>query len=532
MSGQPIDIRPDHEALVRDILRARLPKGVRVWAFGSRAKWLAKPYSDLDLALEGDGILPGALVADLAEDFRESDLPWKVDVLDLNAIAPSFRDLIDKDRVAFSLGEEWQDCRRDKIFITLEDLIDFNPAIRIPKGQIIAFVDMASLPTADRYISITTQKAFSSSGSKFEDGDTLFARITPCLENGKGGFVHGLGGGMAAFGSTEFIVLRAKCSSDEEFTYYVSRLPDFRKFAKKQMSGTSGRQRVSWQSLKDFEIFDFSAGERAVIASILGSLDDKIDLNRRMNETLEAMARAIFKDWFVDFGPTRAKMEGREPYLAPEIWELFPERLDEDGRPEGWKTRPLDQIGDFLNGLALQKFPAEPGNLDLPAIKIAELRSGVSTKSNRASTEVPDKYVIGNGDFIFSWSGSLLAKFWTGGAGALNQHLFKVTSESHPMWFVSEWVQSHLEDFQRIAASKAVTMGHIKRSHLSEAMCVCPPDESLTDFGMVIGPLIAKQIANDEESQTLAALRDLLLPKLMSGEIRVRDAERPVEYTG
>ncbi len=106
MSGQPIDIRPNHEALVRDILRARLPKGVRVWAFGSRATWKAKPYSDLDLALEAADCLPDALIADLQDEFRESDLPWKVDVLDLNAIAPSFRDLIDKDRVAFSLGRK------------------------------------------------------------------------------------------------------------------------------------------------------------------------------------------------------------------------------------------------------------------------------------------------------------------------------------------------------------------------------------------------------------------------------------------
>ncbi|MBT7769674.1 MAG: restriction endonuclease subunit S, partial [Rhodospirillales bacterium] len=152
-------------------------------------------------------------------------------------------------------------------------------------------------------------------------------------------------------------------------------------------------------------------------------------------------------------------------------------------------------------------------------------RSGVSAKSNRASMEVPDKYVIGNGDFIFSWSGSLLAKFWTDGPGALNQHLFKVTSESHPMWFVGEWVQTHLEEFQRIAAAKAVTMGHIKRSHLSEAMCVCPKTDSIEKLGEFIEPLILKQIANEEENQNLAKMRDLLLPKLMSGEISLRNAQ-------
>ena len=103
MSEQTIDMRPDHAVLVRGILKERLPKGVRVWVFGSRATCKAKPYSDLDLALEGDGILPNALVNDLADAFRESDLPWKVDVLDLNAIAPTFRKVIDKDREVFSL---------------------------------------------------------------------------------------------------------------------------------------------------------------------------------------------------------------------------------------------------------------------------------------------------------------------------------------------------------------------------------------------------------------------------------------------
>ncbi len=287
-------------------------------------------------------------------------------------------------------------------------------------------------------------------------------------------------------------------------------------------------------ALKSIQVPNPPIEVQLAIAQVLGSLDDKIELNRRMNKTLEEMARALFRDWFVDFGPTRRQMEGATdpaaimgqafpPEKAATLAPLFPAKLGDDGLPEGWETRPLDTIGDFLNGLALQKFPAQEGKPDLPVIKIAELRNGVSARSNRASREVPEKYVIGNGDFIFSWSGSLMAKFWTGGAGALNQHLFKVTSESHPMWFVSEWVQTHLEEFQRIAASKAVTMGHIKRSHLAEAMCVCPSDEALAFFDEVFEPLIAKQIANDEENQTLASLRDLLLPKLMSGEIRLKD---------
>lgn len=265
--------------------------------------------------------------------------------------------------------------------------------------------------------------------------------------------------------------------------------------------------------------------EQRAIAATLGALDDKIELNRRMNATLESMARALSRDWFVDFGPTRARAAGHAPYLSPDLWSLFPDRLDDDGKPEGWEERPLDEIADFLNGLALQKFPADTEADSLAVIKIAELRNGVTANSNRASRKVPPQYVVQDGDFLFSWSGSLLAKFWTGGEGALNQHLFKVTSRRYPAWFFSEWVQHHLADFQIIAASKATTMGHIQRGHLKAAMTICPPDPVIAKLGEVVAPLIDRIIRNELESRTLAQIRDLLLPRLMSGELRVADVE-------
>jgi type I restriction enzyme S subunit len=268
--------------------------------------------------------------------------------------------------------------------------------------------------------------------------------------------------------------------------------------------------------------------EQQNIARVHSAIDDKIDLNRRMNATLEAMARAIFKDWFVDFGPTRAKMEGRAPYLAPEIWSLFPDRLDEEGKPEGWRSVPLDQIADFLNGLALQKYPGA-GEADLPVIKIAELRAGNASGTDRASSAIPSQYVVADGDVLFSWSGSLIQRVWTGGRGALNQHLFKVTSKSWPKWLHYFWVDHHLPNFQAIAASKATTMGHIQRHHLSEAETFLGPDDVMSAADRAIAPLFQRIVANDMEARTLAATRDLLLPKLMSGELRVQAAERAVE---
>jgi type I restriction enzyme S subunit len=288
-------------------------------------------------------------------------------------------------------------------------------------------------------------------------------------------------------------------------------------------------QTIYYPEVKAFHVAIPPRPEQDAIVSVLAALDDKIELNRQTNETLEALARAIFKDWFVDFGPTRAKAEGRPPYLAPELWNLFPDALDDEDKPEGWEEKPLDEIAEFLNGLALQKFPASDGEDSLPVIKIAELRGGISAKSNRASRDLPEKYVVTDGDFLFSWSGSLLAKFWTEGEGALNQHLFKVTSDRSPAWFFSQWVYHHLEAFQAIAASKATTMGHIQRGHLNAAMTTCPPDDVLPKLGQIVAPLVDACIKNELESRTLAQTRDLLLPKLMSGEIRLREAEELVE---
>ena len=411
----------------------------------------------------------------------------------------------------------------------ITEIVEFNPPTRLSTGSEYPFIEMAVLPIFKRDMPMYEYRAAGGSGSKFRNGDTILPRITPCLENGKGGLVRNLPSDGLGHGSTEFIVMRSHKRSDEQFVYYLSRLPEFRAFAIQQMTGTSGRQRVSWQSLTDFEVVDLNFELRENIGASLGMLDDKIELNRRMNETLEAMARAIFKDWFVDFGPICAKAEGREPYLAPDLWNLFPDALDDEDKPVGWESKPLDEVADFLNGLALQKFPAFDPEESLPVIKIAELRSGITAKSNRASHEVPDKYVVRDGDFLFSWSGSLLAKFWTEGDGALNQHLFKVTSDRYPVWFFSEWVHHHLKEFQMIAASKATTMGHIQRGHLKDAMTTCPPDGVLSALGKTASPLVERTIKNDLESHTLAQTRDLLLPKLLSGEIRLAEVEEAVE---
>ncbi|OLB14689.1 MAG: hypothetical protein AUH10_03620 [Gammaproteobacteria bacterium 13_2_20CM_66_19] len=289
-----------------------------------------------------------------------------------------------------------------------------------------------------------------------------------------------------------------------------------------------GTGRLNSDELKALDVALPPLPEQRAIAHILGTLDDKIELNRRMTETLEAMARALFKSWFVDFDPVRAKMEGRDPGLSKPVADLFPARLvdSELGEiPEGWEVRSLDQIARFLNGLALQKYPPTDEARSLPVIKIAQLRSGRADGADRASADLERDYIVGDGDILFSWSGSLECVLWAGGPGALNQHLFKVTSTEYPRWLCYFGVHHHLDDFRHIAAGKATTMGHIQRHHLSDAKVAVPPKPMPRDIDQCLSPLLESLYKREVESRTIASLRDTLLPKLISGEQRVEDPE-------
>jgi type I restriction enzyme S subunit len=292
------------------------------------------------------------------------------------------------------------------------------------------------------------------------------------------------------------------------------------------------QQHFNVASARDISLRLPPLSEQQSIAHVLGTLDDKIELNRKMNETLEEIARTIFTSWFVNFDPVRAKAEGRQPEgMDAETAALFPDSFvdSELGEiPEGWRVQSLDSIAKFLNGLALQKFPSTE-NEWLPAIKIAQLRKGDTSGADRVGANVPAEYIVNDGNVLFSWSGSLEVEFWCGGVGALNQHLFKVTSDQYPKWFYFQWIRQHLDEFRSIAAGKATTMGHIQRGHLSAAKTVVPPPRFMERADSILSPMIDKLVLNRLESRTLAEIRDTLLPKLLSGELRVKDADRVLE---
>jgi type I restriction enzyme S subunit len=249
--------------------------------------------------------------------------------------------------------------------------------------------------------------------------------------------------------------------------------------------------------------------------NLLYVMDKKIELNQQMSKNLETIGQVIFKKWFVDFEFPNE----RNKLYKSSGGEIVDSELGEI--PKGWKAKSIDEIANFLNGLALQNYPPESEDEFLPVIKIKELRQGITDSSDKASVNIPDEYIVKAGDILFSWSGSLEVVIWTHGKGALNQHLFKVTSEKYPKWFYYYWIKQHLPEYRHIAEGKATTMGHIQRHHLKSSLVLVPDNETLLRMDKVLSPIFEKNIMVNIENRNLSQIRDSLLPKLMSGQIRV-----------
>lgn len=296
------------------------------------------------------------------------------------------------------------------------------------------------------------------------------------------------------------------CQANEKAnTYYLSALLSTMHL--ERLSGQSAQPGLAVGTLSVQEINLPSLEAQRSIASILSSLDRKIELNNKINADLEEMAQAIFKNWFVDFEPFK---DGK--FVDSELGMI----------PEGWKVGRLTEIASYMNGLAMQKFPPENNEDSLPVLKIKELGQGFcGTDSDRCSCNIKNECKIHNGDVIFSWSGTLLVDVWCGGDCGLNQHLFKVTSKDYPKWFYYYWTKHHLQEFIHIAKDKAVTMGHIKRGHLEEALVAIPDNDSMERAHELFEPILSKMISLRLENSRLSLLRDTLLPRLMSGELEV-----------
>lgn len=295
--------------------------------------------------------------------------------------------------------------------------------------------------------------------------------------------------------SNDVLVFRAKDGVSSRFLHYVLTDDTFFDYSMATSKGTK-MPRGDKKAIMEYEVPELSYEDQCKIAGILEVIDEKIELNKDINENLLQQAQSIFTQEF-----------------------LMLDRI-----PDGWQESSLLGIADYLNGLAMQKYRPKDNEQGLPVLKIKELRQGsCDFNSELCSPSIKPEYIVHDGDVIFSWSGSLLVDLWCGGTCGLNQHLFKVTSSTYDKWFYYAWTNHHLQKFAAIAADMATTMGHIKHEELSKAEVLIPSQSEYDRIGGLLAPLYDLVIANRIENRKLASLRDELLPQLMSGQLDVSE---------
>ncbi len=506
-----LDLLPRHREQVEALLQEHVPDA-EVWAYGSRVNGQSHDVSDLDLVLRGPNLeeINASQLADLNEAFTESDIPYLVNTHDWARLPASFHQEIKRNNVivikrgakSFLSTYELR-IRSDSIESgslyrpyfpghwdkhSLYSLAEWVNGIPFKKIQ---FKDGGKpvIKIAEIKNGITEQTKFTHD----EFDESVYVRSGDMLFSWSGQPETSIGAfrwyGPEGWLNQHIFRVTPNPKLDYRFFYYLLEYlkPNFVEIARNKQ--TTGLGHVTKRDLRDLEVAVPSLQVQAAIASILGTLDDKIELNRRMGQTLEELAKALFTSWFIDFDPVQVKMESRWlpgqslPGLSSEYYDLFPNVLvdNELNRiPEGWEICSLDDLGTFRNGLALQKYrPDVDDECPLPVIKIAQLRSGKTDSKEWASSKITPECILYDGDIVFSWSGSLMVKIWCGGVGALNQHLFKVDSKNYPKWFLYFWLKQHLNHFREIASDKATTMGHIKRQHLADAKCIVPEKDVL-----------------------------------------------------
>lgn len=270
------------------------------------------------------------------------------------------------------------------------------------------------------------------------------------------------------------------------------------------------------------------------IAQILGTLDDRIELNQKMNKTLVAMVRSLFQSWFIDFDPVHANAESRDTGLPSNIAKLFPNSFDDrelERLPKGWRSIPLYDIAEFSNGAAYRDMHFSSTNEGLPVIKIAELKAGVTESTRFTTTELGEKYRIDQRDVLFSWSGnpdtSIDTFIWDGGPAWLNQHIFRVRENGTAS---RTWIYCLLKSlrpvFAEIARDKQTTgLGHVTIADMKRLMVCQPTPEVAKAFDAFAAPILERVFSNQLQIHSLNAIRDKLLPKLISGQLRIKQLD-------
>lgn len=348
----------------------------------------------------------------------------------------------------------------------------------------------------------------------FESSNThLFAKNTVLLA------MYGATAGKASLLEIEACTNQAICAikPNDDFSslfikYQLDNLYDYLV----SLSSGSARNNLSQEGIGNLTLFaPKTKDEQEHLIRILRYIDSKIENNNKINAELESLAKTIYDYWFLQF---EFPNEEGKPYKSSGGKMVWNEKLNRM-IPDGWKDGNLYDIAEFTNGLACQKHRPIKNNQRLLVIKIKEMHNGFTSETEWVRDDIPQKYVIEDGDILFSWSATLETIIWTGGQGALNQHIFKVSEKNCAKYYVFMQLAEYVKNFVAMAEARKTTMGHITSDHLNQSRIVLPCTKVIDSFEKKVTPLFTSIIKNKQESIELSKLRDFLLPMLLNGQV-------------
>lgn len=425
--------------------------------------------------------------------------------------------------------------------VALAEFAEINPKRTLKRDQEAPFVGMSDLGFGrDIDVDALERRVYKGGGTRFQNGDTLLARITPSLENGKTALVSGLAPGQVGHGSTEFIVLGPRTASDVLFLYYLARTPAFREHAIQSMEGTTGRQRVPTRAVSEYRFRCPPPRQREMIGELLGTLDDKIALLTQMNTTLESMAQALFKSWFIDFDPVHAKAAGKQPEgMDAETAAMFPSGFEDSelgSIPKGWAIDTIGNVIDTVSGTTPSTRNPEFWQPDeywwATPKDLSGLSSPVLIKTERRISEAGlariSSGLLPKGTLLMSSRAPIgylaIAQVPT----AINQGFIgMLPGETLTPEYMLFWCRLNMETI--VQHANGSTFLEISRSSFRRIQIVVPSAPLVSKFTEIAALLLQRIAENERYVKTLAELRDTLLPRLVSGKLRIPEAKELVE---
>ena len=530
--NQPVDIRPADLSIVHQILRDALPHDVRVWVFGSRAKWTTRDSSDLDLAVDAGRALARDEEIALSDAFEESDLPYKVDVVDMHNVSDGFKAVIERDKVLLPKAGEW---RTEK----LSELVDRRRGISYgvvqPGYPVLGGIPMVRVNNIknghiikDEILKISADIEAKHSRTRLKGGEVLMT-IVGTVGDTAITTKHEAGWNVAR----AVAVIPPREDLSAKWIQLCLQSPSVREVIFNRVT-TTVQATLNLRDISELDIPMPPDDERKAISAILGALDDKIELNRRMNATLEEMARALFKSWFVDFDPVHAKMEGKQPFgMDAAIAALFPSRLAPSPLgdiPEGWSASCIGrEITTVLGGTPSREIDSFWGG-HIPWInsgkanefRITEASEYITAEGlNNSSTKIMPSRTT-----VVAITGATLGQvslveIETCG----NQSLVGVLgNDRFPSEFVYFWIKENIRNL--LASQTGGAQQHINKNNVNDLGLIVPAHAVMSEYENISKEIFDIIKGNCIENRSLANMRDYLLPKLISGDIRIGDVEK------